>query len=224
MIVALIALFAALGGTGYAALKLPKNSVSAKQIKKNAVTAAKIKKNAVNGAKVKKKSLTGSDINVAKLGTVPSAETANVANSVPPLEGTHLIGAPGEPAFESGATNFGSTSGINTQPAGFYKDHDGTVHLQGLIKTGPAVGAMFSLPAGFRPAPGTALFFNTFCSPQGPTAECLTDEEGDGQFYSQLLVAGANVIVPPFVFNGAVVGLAEEVAVSLDGVSFRAAG
>jgi hypothetical protein len=223
MIVALIALFAALGGTGYAALKLPKNSVSAKQIKKNAVTAAKIKKNAVNGAKVKKKSLTGSDINLAKLGTVPSAETANVANSVPPLEATHLIGAPGEPVFEGGATNFGSTSGINTQPAGFYKDHDGTVHLQGLIKTGPAPGAIFSLPAGFRPAPGSGLFFNVFCAP-GTTEDCLTDEEEDGQYYAQLLVTGANVIVPPFAFNGGVVSLYPGVTLSLDGLSFRAAG
>ncbi|MEA2421652.1 MAG: hypothetical protein QOF55_751 [Thermoleophilaceae bacterium] len=42
MTVALIALFVALGGTGYAALKLPKNSVGSKQIKKNAVTSSKV--------------------------------------------------------------------------------------------------------------------------------------------------------------------------------------
>src|SRR3712207_6811390 len=43
MVVALLALFVAMGGTGYAALKLPKNSVGAKQLKKNAVTSAKVK-------------------------------------------------------------------------------------------------------------------------------------------------------------------------------------
>ena len=43
MVVALIALFVALGGTGYAALKLPANSVGTKQLKKNAVTGAKVK-------------------------------------------------------------------------------------------------------------------------------------------------------------------------------------
>ena len=226
-VIALVALFVALGGTGYAALNLPKNSVSAKQIKKNAVTKAKIKKNAVTSAKVKKKTLTGADINLNKLGSVPSAQnaaSADVAKSVPPLEGTHLIGAPGEPGFESGASNFGTTSGVITQPAGFYKDHDGTVHLQGLVKTGPATGPMFSLPPGFRPAPGSALFFNTFCSPQTETAVCISDDAGDDQYYGQLLVAGANVVVLPFVFNGAVVALAPEVAVSLTGVSFRAEG
>jgi hypothetical protein len=43
MIVALVALMVAMGGTGYAAVRLPKNSVGSKQIKKNAVTSAKVK-------------------------------------------------------------------------------------------------------------------------------------------------------------------------------------
>lgn len=43
MVVACIALSVALGGTSYAAIKLPKNSVGAKQLKKNAVTSPKVK-------------------------------------------------------------------------------------------------------------------------------------------------------------------------------------
>jgi hypothetical protein len=43
MAVALLALIVALGGTSYAAIKLPRNSVGAKQIKRNAVTGAKVK-------------------------------------------------------------------------------------------------------------------------------------------------------------------------------------
>jgi hypothetical protein len=43
MAVALLALSVALGGTGYAAIKLPRNSVGSKQIKRNAVTGAKVK-------------------------------------------------------------------------------------------------------------------------------------------------------------------------------------
>lgn len=42
MVVALVALFVALGGGAYAALKLPKNSVGAAQLKKSAVTPAKL--------------------------------------------------------------------------------------------------------------------------------------------------------------------------------------
>ena len=41
-VIALIALFVALGGSAYAALNLPKNSVGAKQLKRGAVTPAKL--------------------------------------------------------------------------------------------------------------------------------------------------------------------------------------
>jgi hypothetical protein len=43
MVVACVALAVALGGTGYAATVLPRNSVGAAQLKNNAVTAAKVK-------------------------------------------------------------------------------------------------------------------------------------------------------------------------------------
>jgi hypothetical protein len=42
--IGLVALFVALGGTSYAAIKLPANSVGTKQLKKDAVTLKKIKK------------------------------------------------------------------------------------------------------------------------------------------------------------------------------------
>ena len=45
-VISLMALFIALGGTGYAAIKLPANSVGTKQLKKNAVTLQKIKPSA----------------------------------------------------------------------------------------------------------------------------------------------------------------------------------
>ncbi|MEA2492586.1 MAG: hypothetical protein QOJ29_497 [Thermoleophilaceae bacterium] len=43
MTVALIALFVALGGTGYAAMKLPRNSVGSAQLKSDAVRSSKVK-------------------------------------------------------------------------------------------------------------------------------------------------------------------------------------
>src|SRR2546430_15129123 len=51
MVVACLALAISFGGTGYAALKLPRNSVGTKQLQKNAVTAAKIRNDAVTGSK-----------------------------------------------------------------------------------------------------------------------------------------------------------------------------
>jgi hypothetical protein len=47
LVIAMIALFVAMGGTGYAALKLPKNSVGATQIKTGAVGSAEVKDGAL---------------------------------------------------------------------------------------------------------------------------------------------------------------------------------
>jgi hypothetical protein len=76
-VVATIALFVVLGGTSYAALQLPRNSVGSQQLKRNAVTAAKIKRNAVTAAKIRRNAVTGSKVNEATLGKVPQAGTAD---------------------------------------------------------------------------------------------------------------------------------------------------
>ena len=70
MVVACIALSVALGGTSYAAIKLPANSVGTKQLRKNAVTSVKVKDNAVKGA----------DVLESSLGRVPLARNASNAD------------------------------------------------------------------------------------------------------------------------------------------------
>lgn len=79
MVVALAALFISLGGTSYAALKLPRNSVGPLQLKNGAVTRPKIARNAVDASKVRANALTGRVINEATLASVPSAEAAGTA-------------------------------------------------------------------------------------------------------------------------------------------------
>lgn len=64
-----------------AAGHLGKNSVGSKQLKKNAVTTAKIKNKAVTTAKLKNGAVTGAKVNLASLGTVPSASSAARAAS-----------------------------------------------------------------------------------------------------------------------------------------------
>jgi len=74
MIVALIALFAALGGSAYAAKK-----IGSKEIKANAITTGKIKKNAITTSKIKKEAVTGAKIKESSLGAVPNATNAENA-------------------------------------------------------------------------------------------------------------------------------------------------
>jgi len=86
-VIAFLALLIALGGTSYAAIKLPANSVGSKQIKKNAVT----------GKKVKDRSLTASDF---ATGQLP-------AGAVGPTGPAGKDGAPGKDGVDgtSATTN-----------------------------------------------------------------------------------------------------------------------
>ena len=93
MIIAIIALIVALGGTALAA-GLGKNSVGTKQLKSKAVTGPKIANNAVNGTKVANGSLSGSDINLAALGTVPNANASTEAGNANTVAG-HAAACPG---------------------------------------------------------------------------------------------------------------------------------
>jgi hypothetical protein len=91
MVVACIALTVALGGTSYAAIKLPRNSVGTKQLRKNAVVASKLSErsvgprklqnNAVTTRSVKDGSLTGAKIVESTLEKVPSATNADSATN-----------------------------------------------------------------------------------------------------------------------------------------------
>jgi hypothetical protein len=72
MVVALLALFVALGGSAYAV-----SQINGKQIKNRTIAAKKIVKN----------TLTGTEINESKLGQVPNAQHANVATGAITLQG-----------------------------------------------------------------------------------------------------------------------------------------
>lgn len=75
MLVALAALFVALGGTSIAASKL----INGASIKKSSIPGDRLKKGSVKGDRLAKGSITQTQINMAKLGTVPNA--ANAANA-----------------------------------------------------------------------------------------------------------------------------------------------
>jgi hypothetical protein len=84
-LIATLALFLALGGGAYAAVKLPKNSVGGKQIKANAVSSGKVKDGSLKQA----------DFGAGELPAGPAG-----ANGTPGRDGTNgtdgTDGAPGE--------------------------------------------------------------------------------------------------------------------------------
>ncbi len=204
-----IAVFLVLGGATALAAGLAKNSVGSKQLKKNAVTAAKIKKNAVTTSKIKGDAVTGAKVKESSLGTVPSA---SIASSLTPPEAVHLVGNPGEPSFENGGSNAGleGLGGAHLNPVGFWKDHEGVVHLQGIAKVGKngnGIVPYFTLPAGFRPAAGAIII-------QAPAGE-----------NAAAIIGGTNTVLSSgggsIDLSGKVAGTEEELS-ALDGITFRA--
>jgi hypothetical protein len=102
--VGLLALFVALGGTSYAAVQLPRNSVGTKQLKNGAVTASKVKDG----------SLRSEDF---KAGQLPRGAPGPKGDSGPigatgatgpggPQGQPGVDGAPGEPGFDGSALAF----------------------------------------------------------------------------------------------------------------------
>ncbi|MGA8744432.1 MAG: hypothetical protein WB507_01030 [Solirubrobacterales bacterium] len=75
-VVSTLCLFVLLGGSAYAALKIPRNSVGTRQLQAKSVTNGKLANGAVNGAKIAEGSITGQNINLSALGTVPNAANA----------------------------------------------------------------------------------------------------------------------------------------------------
>ncbi len=98
------------------------------------------------------------------------------------------------PAFMNGWINFNTTH----NPAGYFKDSLGIVHLRGLVKNGTNNTTIFTLPVGYRPSYQELQAVQT-----NPNTIGRVDILADGQV---TVVSGSNGWV------------------SLDGITFRAGG
>jgi hypothetical protein len=176
-VISLIALFVALGGTSYAVIKLPANSVGSRQLKANAVSAAKIRNGSVGRA----------DLDAAARGLRGPRGPAGPAGaagggSATAIEDWHPL------AFAAGWTNYGA----GYFAAAYRKDAVGRVTLRGLVrKDGTPVSgeAIATLPAGYRPQ-SRALFAVGAGGPSDIYGRVDVLPNGEVQFIAGAVVDG----------------------------------
>ncbi len=135
-VLATIAIFVALGGSSYAALSLPKNSVKANQIAKNAVRAAEIRAGAVRSSEVRNRSLRAGDFALGQLPAGPRGETG-----------------PTGPTGPAGPTAGAADGSYESQPANPIT----SVVLQDAQITMPTAGRIFA-QASVRTASASCTF------------------------------------------------------------------
>ena len=155
LVVASVALLIALGGTSYAAFRLPRNSIGTTQLKRNSVTASKIK----NGA------VTVSKINTSGL-TVPSALHASSADSATnATRATNAVNSTHATTADTATNATNATTAINANllgglPGSLYqlRNAEGSALAGALITPAGGITSWFNAfggaPTVTHPSPG----------------------------------------------------------------------
>jgi hypothetical protein len=199
-VVSTLALFAALGGTAFAAATLAPRSVGERQLRPGAVTADKIRKNAVSAPKimalaVKEGKLAGGAVSAAKLGTgaVTAEKLASGAVGTASIADSAVTGAKVDETT-LGRVPFAARADLATEaesanPAAFAK-----VSQEGVVDT--------ALSKGIGPAdvtlgsePGIYCVNVAGFSPRG--AQVTLDYNGSGGVTAYVKVGGAPECAAP---------------------------
>jgi hypothetical protein len=213
-VMATLALFVALGGASYAAIKLPPNSVTKKQITADAVRSSELAADSVDSSHITDGGVGGDDI---ANGSVGPDDLQN--NSVGPLAiADNSVGpgeladdeAPAEPTLAECApgTNWAPVQNNFLEPR-FWMDHHGMVHLDGAVTCAAAAtggSTIFEMPFNYRPDQDVARF----------------GVLGAGQSLAQVAVVG-NPITAGVVYDGGTSATSDNY-VSLDGITYRGEG
>lgn len=136
MVVAWAALIISLGGTSYAAIKLPKNSVASKHIKKGGVANSDIRSNSVTSQKVRNGTLLATDFAGGQLPGAPRGPQG-LPGAVGPKGDKGDKGDPGSPGptASSWARRSAAAAGL-TSTFQTYVRLGGPSDTGGLIKVG----------------------------------------------------------------------------------------
>jgi hypothetical protein len=211
-VMATLALFVALGGVGYAAIKVPRNSVGSKQIKGDAVKASELASDSVDSFNVLDGSIAGNDILPNTIGDSQIAGGAiGSAHLADGAVGAADLAAQQDPQVpELGEC----APGINWQPAPlsaprYWMDARQIVHMEGGVTCSAAIasdGSIFEMPFNYRPHPSVVRFAQL----------------GNNLSIAQIAVVN-NPITAGLVYDGGSDPSTEQY-IALDGITYRGEG
>jgi hypothetical protein len=186
-VIASVALFVALGGTGYAAFSLPKNSVGSKQLKNNAVTTGKLKNGAVTAGKINASGLTVPNALHANSATtaITATNATNATNAITATNASNATNA----ITATNATTAATATGQGTLASG--KTEIGIVG--GVFQNGPTVSSPLAVTATFPVLAPVALTGSSI--EVAPTASCT------GSTANPTAAAGFVCIYPDIVIS-----------------------
>lgn len=194
MVIAIAALFFALGGGAMAAVQRHYVITSTKQIKPSVLKKLKGAKGP-RGTKGPQGGQGATGAQGAKGDTGPAGPLVTP-------EAWHEVGTSGEPAFGTSWSNYTTFA----TSAAFYKDPFGVVHLKGWVTNGGATfqQIIFGLPEGYRPTKTTCIgSVDQSATPPRALAVCI---------------GASGAVQEPYNFGGGAV----LIHVALDGITFRA--
>ncbi len=175
-LMATVAVFIALGGSAYAALRVPPNSVGTRQLKAASVTTGKLAGGAITAAKVAEHSLTGQDLDLPALGTVPSAANANTADNAN-MVGGHAASCP-----ESSTLIRGLCFDSHANPE--------APNLEAAAEDCAAKGGYLPSPMELYSTQGTLQLGNGLSASQHQFTDTLYNTPGISNSYTTIVVNG----------------------------------
>jgi hypothetical protein len=180
MVVAILALFVAMGGTVYAA-----STISGKAVKKNSLPGNRIKKKTVTGNRLKNNTVTGTQVDEATLGKVPSAATADTATTATTAT-TALSANPPAYAHINPDGSVDAANSHNVANGNVSRIEEGVYCISGLTVTPHVILAEVDSKDGPGVTEASVLTSNFIACPPGSNAEIVTYEPDTIEFTDYL--------------------------------------
>ena len=173
-VMATLAMFIALGGTGYAALR-----IGSGQIRDNSIRSRDVRNDSLRGKDIRNSTVTGNEVLESSLGTVPSAQRAGDATTVGGVSADALkVSCPAGTALAAG----GCFELASREPK-LYRNAvvDCAFDRRRLPTHAELLGLLTNAPSGSELGTGGELTASVFESPQGSgtlRVLVMTDEFG----------------------------------------------